>query len=356
VACSFGVPHSIAPARSREAPGVVSTPRRRATLLVVIALVVGAIVIGRSGRTHPRSTATVSPRDSLAKPSTANPALSSSTVAMSPSGPPWFVRQATLDFYDTSRNSPARGTYPAHAGRALHTTLRWPVSRDGHIAPGKLPLIVFAHGYELSAATYSAMLDDLTRAGIVVAAFEAPGESAALSGPAVEWDLVNEPCDMDFVAASLERGGPQALRAALANAPLIVAGHSDGATAAAGAAYDSTCSKMPIRAVVALSPDDVPMTDAFRFGRPPPLLAMTGSDDEVNPVAHTLALYEHVPASAWLATIIGGRHLATFTTDPDLHRIDAMIADFVFMITDGDIAARAQFTREAGGRIRLQHR
>jgi pimeloyl-ACP methyl ester carboxylesterase len=234
--------------------------------------------------------------------------------------------------------------------------VRWPVSQTGQVAPGALPLIVFAHGYNVSAATYSVMLDDLTRAGIVVAAPDFPGESTALPGPAVESDLVNEPCDMEFVAASLERDPPAPLRSALQNAPLIVAGHSDGATAAAGAGYASTCSSVPIRAVVALSAEDVPMTGAFRFGTPPALLAMTASDDEINPVANTLALYQHVPTPAWLVPIDSGRHLDTFTTDADLGRVGALIADFVFMMANGDTAARARFASSAGGRIHLQSR
>ena len=144
--------------------------------------------------------------------------------------------------------------------------------------------------------------------------------------------------------------------ARLQHAPLIVAGHSDGATAAAWAGYASTCSTVPIRAVVALSPDDVPMTGAFRFGKPPVLLAMTGTADEINPLAHTLALYGHVPAPAWLVTVDGGSHLGTFTTDPALPGIDAMIADFVFSVADRDAGARARLTRTAGGRIHLQSR
>jgi alpha-beta hydrolase superfamily lysophospholipase len=234
--------------------------------------------------------------------------------------------------------------------------LLWPVSANGLVAPGQLPLIVFAHGYDVQAATYSVMLDDLTRAGLIVAAPEFPGESTAYPGPAVESDLVNEPCDMEFVAASLEDHPPAALRQALQHAPLIVAGHSDGATAAAWAGYAATCSTIPIRAVVALSPNDVPMTGAFRFGLPPVLLAMTGTADEVNPIANTLALYEHVPATAWLATVDGGSHLGTFTTDPDLTRIDAMMADFVFMVANRDGSARARLTHAAGGRIHLQSR
>jgi pimeloyl-ACP methyl ester carboxylesterase len=217
-------------------------------------------------------------------------------------------------------------------------------------------LVVFAHGYDVSAATYSVMLDDLARAGLIVAAPEFPGESTTYPGPAVESDLVNEPCDMEFVAASLERHPPVGLRRALQHAPLIVAGHSDGATAAAWAGYASTCSTVPIRAVVALSPDDVPMTGAYRFGTPPMLLAMTGTADEINPLAHTLALYAHVPTPAWLVTVDGGSHLGTFTTDSDLARIDAMIADFVFMVVNRDAGDRVRLTQAAGGRIHLQSR
>jgi pimeloyl-ACP methyl ester carboxylesterase len=270
------------------------------------------------------------------------------------------VRQAALKFYDPTRTTPARGSSPAHSGRALRTTLRWPVSRDGRVAAGQLPLVVFAHGYNVSAATYSVLLDNLARAGIIVAAPEFPGESTAYPGPAVESDLVNEPCDMEFVAASLEHNPPpqlsSALQHALEHAPLIIAGHSDGATAAAFAAYASTCSSVPIRAVVALSPDDVPMTGAFRFGRPPALLAVTGTADEVNPLAHTLGLYQHVPGQAWLVTIDGGSHLGTFTTDPDLARISATIADFVFMTSDGDASARTRLMHVADGRVHLQYR
>ena len=268
----------------------------------------------------------------------------------------------TLEFYDPTRTTPARGDSPAHVGRALRTTLRWPVSRDGRLAAGRLPLVVFAHGYDTSATTYSVLLDDLARAGIIVAAPEFPGESTAYPGPAVESDLINEPCDIEFVAASLERHPPsqlsEALQHALEHAPLIVAGHSDGATAAAFAAYASTCSDVPIRGVVALSPDDVPMTGALRFGRPAALLAMTGTADVINPLSHTEALYQHVSGPAWLVTIDGGSHLGTFTTDPDLAHISAIAADFTIMVSDRDayIRIRAQLAHAAGGRVHVQYR
>jgi pimeloyl-ACP methyl ester carboxylesterase len=357
----------VARARIRSVRLDTHARRRPAALVVAILFVVASvIVIGRLERSPTRLRAASSTRDSRRRPpppSTVSP-TARSTRATSPltaltpvsSGPPWSVRQATLELVDPTRSSPARGTSSAHSGRVLRTTVRWPVSQNGQVASGRLPLIVFAHGYDVSAGTYALMLDDLTRAGLIVAAPDFPGESTAYPGPAVESDLVNEPCDMEFVAASLQRHPPAALRRALPHAPLIVAGHSDGATAAAWAGYASTCSTVPIRAVVALSPDDVPMTGAFRFGRPAPLLAVTGTADEINPLAHTLALYGHVPTPAWLVTVDGGSHLGTFTTDPELARVDAMIADFALMVADHNPGARRRFEQSAGGRIHLWSR
>ncbi|MCU1466644.1 MAG: hypothetical protein JWM72_2572 [Actinomycetia bacterium] len=359
------------------APRAVSRRRRFAALLAVLVVVAAiVIVVRRGGRSPARPSAVVSTHDSLPTPratpsstrsgdttssagvsaATSPTTVAPTTVTTPASGPPWSVREVTLELYDSTRTSPARGTSRPHSGRALRTTLRWPITPNGQVAPGRLPLIVFAHGYAVSAATYSVMLDDLTRAGLIVAAPEFPGESTAYPGPAIESDLVSEPCDMEFVAASLENHPPAALRHALLHAPLIVGGHSDGATAAAWAGYTATCSAVPIRAVVALSPDNVPMTNAFRFGQPPVLLAMTGTADEINPLGHTLALYEHVPAAASLVTIDRGTHLGTFTTDPDLARIDAMIADFVFMVADHEGGARARLTQLTGGRIHLESR
>ena len=336
--------------------GIAGLNRSRRTVLLACcaALVVAvavAVVVAVGPERHQSSTVSRAPRRS----SRSVPRAAASPPAPV-GGPPWLVRTATIELVDPTRGSPARGAVAGHPGRQLRTTLRWPVSATGTVAPGVLPLMVFAHGYATTAATYSTLLDDLARSGVVVAAPELPGESTAYPGPPVESDLQNEPCDLGFVGDWLERHPPAGLAAALTSAPVIVAGHSDGATAAAWAAYVSSFSSAPIRAVVALSANDVPMTEAFRFGPAPALFAISGTADEVNPLAHTVALYRHVPGPAWLLTLAGGDHEGTFTTDPDLARTAGLVGDFVAVVARGDLAARTALGAGGGGRFVLQSR
>ncbi len=221
------------------------------------------------------------------------------------------------------------------------------------LAPGRHPLVVFAHGYAVQTSTYSGLLDDLAAAGIIVAAPELPGESTALSGAPNENDLVNEPCDLEFVAGSLEQAPPVGLAGTLAHAPLVFAGHSDGATAAASAGYSTkSCTGPKPVAIVALSPDDIAL-DGGALGSSPALLAATGTHDEINPVAHTESLWLHVPRPAWLLTVQGGSHLGTFTTDPDRTRVDTIIAAFVIAHT---VDPGAATNMVASGRLHLYTR
>jgi predicted dienelactone hydrolase len=212
--------------------------------------------------------------------------------------------------------------------------VRWPITSHGAVAPGRHALVVFAHGFAVDASTYTALLDDLARDGLIVAAPELPGETSALPGRPNENDLVREPCDLEFVAASLKREPPRVLAAALAAAPVSFAGHSDGATAAAAAGYSAhRCPGPRASAVVALSSSDVAIA---RTGhKAPPLLAVTGTDDQVNPWWNTAQLWRDVPSPAWLLTVDAGTHLGTFTTDPALTRIGAIISAFIFSRTIG---------------------
>jgi len=275
------------------------------------------------------------------------------SIARSISRQQWNVATATLLFSDPSRSTPARGEVPAHPGRALRTVLLWRVTPSGALAPGRHALVVFAHGFAVQTATYHLLLNDVTRAGLIVAAPELPGETSASPGVPNEQDLVNEPCDLKFVAASLKLRPPQVLAAALATAPVVFAGHSDGATAAAAAGYSmNACPGPTPAAIVALSSNNV-SARAVSEDEAPPLLAVTGTDDKINPAWNTAALWLHVPGRAWLLTVEGGSHLGTFTTDPDRARVDGIVSAFIIANT---IDPRAAIRMVASGRLHLYRR
>ena len=115
--------------------------------------------------------------------------------------PPWNIVTTVVVYTDPSRGTPARGAVQPQPVRNFETVIRWPVTPAGDLIPGRLPVVVFAHGYAVQTSTYAALLDDMAAAGMIVAAPELPGESAALLGSPNEADLVNEPCDFEFVAA-----------------------------------------------------------------------------------------------------------------------------------------------------------
>ncbi len=158
----------------------------------------------------------------------------------------------------------------------------------------------------------------------MVASPEFPGASSALAGTPDERDLAQEPCDLLFVAGALLAasipGGP--LAGAIRAGPVALAGHSDGATAAAFAALSlaaGTCGGPRVAAVVAYSARPVPR----RAGATAPVFAVTGSADVTNPPSQTRALFAEAPTPSYLLTSAGDDHAAPPTTSP---RRDAIAA------------------------------
>lgn len=318
--------------------------RRRVVFAALLVVAAASIVVAIERQTSDAERApTWHHTAAVTTPSASNTGPTVDRVA------PLSVATERVSFLDPSRATPARGSVPAHDGRSFPTVVRWPTV-GGSLTPGDHPLVVFAHGYAVDAATYSSLLDLLARAGAIVAAPELPGESSALDGTPNEADLANEPCDLAFVAQSVLRTPPESLRGVTPNESVVYAGHSDGATAAAAAGYQALpCPGPRASGVVALSAQDIDITASSPL---PVLLAVTGTADEINPEQNTRRLFAHVPSPAWLLTVDGGSHLGTFTDDPELPAIAEVVGRFV---RDRRIAT-ADATDGGKGRLHLSAR
>jgi predicted dienelactone hydrolase len=169
------------------------------------------------------------------------------------------------------------------------------------------PLVVFAHGFALMPDAYAALLDAWARAGFVVAAPVFPGENAHARGGPDEADLVNEPTDIHVVISDL-------LRTSLPIDPtrIAVAGQSDGGVAALGAAYAQRLRDRRIDAAVIMSGA---WPSGWHFVRGPPLLAIQGTADPINPPVNTTAYFALASPPKRILWLRGASHLPPYTTD-----------------------------------------
>ncbi|MDQ6605502.1 MAG: hypothetical protein M3Z06_03030 [Actinomycetota bacterium] len=250
----------------------------------------------------------------------------------------YSVAERTARLVDRSRTvSTASGRVP----RVLETIVRYPIARRAGEPARGFPLIVFGHGFAVSPAPYSILLDAWAKAGYVVAAPVFPLENANAPGGPNEKDLVNQPRDMSFVISSLlsasERGaGP--LAGMIDPARIAVAGQSDGGDTALAAAYDPTVRDPRIRAAVILSGAEDPFAAAFRMPQSgPALLAVQGTADTINPPDSTYSFYRAAGPPKFLLKLVGAGHQPPYTEPgPQLAAVERTTTAFLDYVGKGE--------------------
>ncbi len=229
--------------------------------------------------------------------------------------------------------------------RTLVTEIRYPIAATAHSPKetpdaaaltrrGGYPLIVFAHGYDVTPDTYAALLDRWTRAGYVVVAPFFPDEQAsavtAQHGADTEGDLANEPADLTFVtrevlrAARDTRAACGVLHGLVDPSQVALAGQSDGANAVATLSYDRGTDPqgvpysrlgdgLHIRALLVLSgqeePDRTYATGKHRVA----LLVVQSREDQCNSPLSAITLYRDVHQNdKWFLELRNAHHLPPY--------------------------------------------
>ena len=249
--------------------------------------------------------------------------------------PPASYHVHTFAFVDRTRTiALPNGTREA---RPIRTIVRYPAT------PGRRPLIVFAHGFALVPGAYGALLDAWARAGYVVAAPIFPLTNAhAPSGPN-ESDLINQPRDISFVISrlvALSAGSEGVLAGKIDSGRIAVAGQSDGGVTALAVAYDQRFRDPRIRAAIVMSGARLGGMGPFpRHG--PPLLAMQGTADTINPPGATEAYFSAAGRPKFLVWLIGAEHLPPYTSEqPQLRVVErATLAFLGHYLLDRPLAA-----------------
>jgi predicted dienelactone hydrolase len=194
--------------------------------------------------------------------------------------------------------------------------------------------VIFGHGFAVTPDLYKRMLQAWTRAGYVVAAPVFPLENANAPGGPDESDLVNQPADMSLVISSLlaaSGAGSGPLKGLVDPAQIAASGHSDGGDTALAVAYGSALHDPRVRAAMILSGAEIPGISAPTFaGGGPPLLAVQGSADTVNPPSLTEAFFKPAQRPKYLLNLPGAEHLPPYSVQqPQLGIVERVTIAFL---------------------------
>lgn len=198
--------------------------------------------------------------------------------------------------------------------RPVTTYLWYPPAARGN---GPWPLVVFGHGYATTPFRYRRLLRAWAAAGYLVAAPVFPLGNANAPGGPDESDIVNQPRDMSFVItrlleASAAAGNP--LHGLVERARVAVAGQSDGAETAFAIAAERPWHDRRVRAAVVLSGAELGRHIQL-VSHTPPLLAVQGTADRINPPVYSFALFHAAGRPKFLLLLRGAGHLPPYT-DP----------------------------------------
>ena len=226
--------------------------------------------------------------------------------------------------------------------RVLATTIYSPA------ASGAFPLVVFAHGFGTSAASYAPLEQAVAAAGFVVVAPDFPLSSGAVTGNPVR-DPVEQATDLSFLIDVMldPVARPAELAGVIANTPVGVIGHSDGGITAAGIAFNSSHADPRIGAAAVLSGANIAFPGAWFAGPSPALLAIHGDADAVNPYWASEALFNGARGPKWLVTVAGGSHEGPFTVGAAVTPVSVLVADFLRSYLSGDAGAEARIADDA---------
>jgi dienelactone hydrolase len=218
-------------------------------------------------------------------------------------------------------------------------------------ATGPYPLIVFAHGFAVTPAPYTRLLQSWARAGYVVAAPVFPLASADAPDGPDEADVINQPSDVSFVISSLlapsTTPGAGPLTGLVNPAHIAVAGHSDGGETALAVAYSRRFHDPRVGAAVVLSGAEMSGVGGYSFAPGgPPLLAAQGTDDTFNEPKYTYAYFRRARRPKFLLRLLGAEHLPPYTyEEPQLTIVEReTLAFFDAYLQDAPTALQRMIT------------
>ena len=229
--------------------------------------------------------------------------------------------------------------------RALNTTVRYPALGALGGAPiagatpllhaGPYPLVVFSQGFGVAPQNYAHLLNAWAAAGYVVADPAYPFTSSNSPGGLRRADIVHHPADLSFVVTSLLDASASTsgtLSGLINSAEVGLIGHSDGGDVTLASVANTCCRDPRVKAAIILSGAELAWFQGNYFTTPVvPMLVVQGSADEnLNPVACSVELYNAALQPKYYLSMIGQTHFSAYLPPgPALQVVQRVTIDFL---------------------------
>jgi dienelactone hydrolase len=259
---------------------------------------------------------TTTPRTSAAPPSTTEPFVARS----------YAVGTRSVTFVDTSRPTSANGDFPGAPTRTLPTEFWYPaVGAPGSVtadaapdrAHGPYPLVLFAHGYDVTPDFYGPLLARWAAAGYIVAAPKFPILSGEPGG-ASHVDYVETFADASFVIGdvlTLPAGDP--LVGLVDPTRIAVAGHSDGEVIAYALGFLQCCRDTRVKSVISMAGNLDNANNPSVADTGTPILHILETGDEFDPYDASIAWDRaNLSPPRWMVTLQSS-HVPPYTQPGD---------------------------------------
>jgi dienelactone hydrolase len=279
-----------------------------------------------SASTTARVSTTPAPA-STAAPLAADRPLSTATRSGLDVGRTYAVGTRTITFVDSTRPTSPNGSFAGAPDRTLPTQVWYPAEGAAGGAPladaapdrghGPYPLVLFAHGYDVTPDFYAALLERWAAAGYVVAAPTFPILSGTPGG-ASHVDYEQTFGDASFVITQMLALGGDDPPAGLVDPDRIAAaGHSDGEVIAFGVGFLACCRDARVKSVIAMAGDLANANNPHVRDTGTPILHIMETNDEYDPYQHSIEWdRENLTAPRWMVSL-DSSHVPPYTQPGD---------------------------------------
>jgi predicted dienelactone hydrolase len=224
----------------------------------------------------------------------------------------------TFTFVDTSRPTPANGSYAGDPARTLVVDVWYPSSMPGGpstdppLRKGTYPLILHSHGFMDSRTGESYLGEHLATRGYIVAAPDYPlSKGGAPGGPTIA-DTAQQPLDARFVIDQLlaQSAMPSSpIAGAIDSSRIGVSGLSLGGLTTLLIAFHPTLGDPRVKAAMAWAAPSCMLEQQFFAGSHLPLLLLHGEGDAIVPLAaNSQRIFPFTQSPSELIVLHGGSH------------------------------------------------